>query len=106
MLFKTPPLLPTEMEVLQKINAMRQSLKYSISTPGGWYGVLRRATFARNIRHSNSIEGIVVTKDDAMAAIEDGEPITAEKAEWLSTIGYRNAMTLCSSVGRRSAFFL
>jgi Fic family protein len=93
MLFKIPPMLPTEMEVLQKINAMRQSLKYSISTPGRWYGVLRRATFARNIRHSNSIEGINVTRDDAMAAIEDDEPLTAEKKEWLATLGYRNAMT-------------
>jgi len=81
------------MEVLQKINGMRQSLKHSISTPGRWYGVLRRATFARNIRHSNSIEGINVTRDDAMAAIEDDEPLAAEKQEWLSILGYRNAMT-------------
>src|ERR1700694_638109 len=93
MLFKTPKMLPTEMEVRQKINAMRQSLKNSISTPGRWFGVLRRATFARNIRHSNSIEGINVTKDDAMAAIQDDEPLTAEKKEWQSTLGYRNAMT-------------
>ncbi|MFZ0770563.1 MAG: Fic family protein [Candidatus Sulfotelmatobacter sp.] len=93
MLFKTPKMLPTETEVLQKINAMRQSLKNSISTPGRWFGVLRRATFARNIRHSNSIEGINVTKDDAMAAIQDDEPLTAEKKEWLATLGYRNAMT-------------
>ena len=93
MLFKTPKMLPTEMEVLQKINGMRQSLKNSISTPGRWYGVLRRATLARNIRHSNSIEGINVTKDDVMAAIQDDEPLTAEKKEWLATLGYRNAMT-------------
>ncbi|MGO9165278.1 MAG: hypothetical protein ACLP56_00210, partial [Candidatus Sulfotelmatobacter sp.] len=93
MLFKTPKMLPTETEVLQKINAMRQSLKNSISTPGRWFGVLRRATFARNIRHSNSIEGINVTKDDAMAAIQDDEPLTAEKKEWLATLRYRNAMT-------------
>jgi len=93
MLFKTPKMLPTEMEVLQKINAMRQSLKNSISTPGRWYGVLRRATLARNIRHSNSIEGINVTRDDVMAAIQDDEPLTAERNEWLATLGYRNAMT-------------
>jgi Fic family protein len=93
MLFQIPKMLPSEMEVLHKINAMRQSLKYAISTPGRWYGVLRRATFARNIRHSNSIEGINVTKDDAMAAVENDEPLTAEKKDWLATVGYRNAMT-------------
>jgi Fic family protein len=93
MLFQIPPLLPPELNVLRKIDAMRQSLKYAISTPGRWYGVLRRDTFARNIRHSNSIEGINVTKDDAMAAVENEEPLTAEKNDWLSTVGYRNAMT-------------
>ncbi len=28
-----------------------------------------------------------------MAAIQDDEPLTAEKKEWLATLGYRNAMT-------------
>ena len=93
MLFQVPPILPDEMEVLQKINGMRQTLKYAISTPGRWFGVLRRATLARNIRHSNSIEGINVTKDDALAAVENDEPLTAERTPWQATMGYRNAMT-------------
>src|SRR5437763_16088899 len=93
MIFKAPPLLAPELNVIEKIKAMRQSLKYAISTPNRWYGVLRRATLARNIRHSNSIEGINVTRDDALAAVEGDEPLTAEKATWQATIGYRNAMT-------------
>lgn len=93
MLFRAPDLLPSEVEVLEKIKEMRQSLKYAISTPGRWFGVLRQATLARNIRHSNSIEGINVTKDDAMAAVENDEPMTAEAAAWEATVGYRNAMT-------------
>jgi Fic family protein len=93
MLFQIPATLPDEMEVLQKINAMRQNLRYAISTRGRWFGVLRRATLARNIRHSNSIEGINVTRDDALAAVENDEPLTAERETWQATIGYRNAMT-------------
>jgi len=93
MLFQPPTLLVDELEVIEKIDAMRQSLKYAISAPGRWFGVLRRATLARNIRHSNSIEGINVTKDDAMAAVENDEPMTAERATWQATVGYRNAMT-------------
>ena len=93
MLFAPPPLAPAELEVIDKIGAMRQSLKYAISTPGRWFGVLRRATLARNIRHSNSIEGINVTRDDALAAVENEEPLTAESSHWAATIGYRNAMT-------------
>jgi Fic family protein len=93
MIFEAPALLPSELEVVEKIDAMRQSLKYAISTPGRWFGVLRRATLARNIRCSNSIEGINVTKDDAMAAVENDEPMTAERSTWEATLGYRNAMT-------------
>ena len=93
MIFSTPKLTAAELEVLDKIKAMRQTLQYSISVPGRWFGVLRRATLARNIRHSNSIEGINVTRDDAMAAIENDEPLTAERATWQATLGYRNAMT-------------
>ena len=93
MLFTAPALLSAEVEVLGKISGMRQSLKYAISTPGRWFGVLRRATLARNIRHSNSIEGINVTKDDALAAVENQEPLSAEGPDWAATIGYRNAMT-------------
>ena len=93
MIFSVPKLSGAELEVLDKIKSMRQTLQYSISTPGRWFGVLRRATLARNIRHSNSIEGINVTKDDAMAAVEDDEPLTAERATWQATLGYRNAMT-------------
>lgn len=93
MIFQAPPLLPPELDVIEKIRAMRQSLKYAISTPGRWYGVLRRATLARNIRHSNSIEGINITRDDALAAVENDEPLTAEGMTWQATVGYRNAMT-------------
>src|SRR5437660_5674865 len=93
MLYTPPTLLPAEVEVLGKISGMRQSLRYAISTPGRWYGVLRRATLARNIRYSNSIEGINVTRDDAMAAVENEDPISAERPSWFSVLGYRNAMT-------------
>src|SRR6266849_3727909 len=93
MIFCPPPLLTAELDVLQKIDVMRQSLKNAISTPGRWFGVLRRATFARNIRHSNSIEGIHVTRDDALAAVENDDPITAENSVWQATLGYKNAMT-------------
>lgn len=93
MIYRAPQLRTSEVEVLEKIKTMRQTLKYSISTPGRWFGALRRATLARNIRHSNSIEGINVTRDDALAAVDNDEPLTAEKTTWQATVGYRNAMT-------------
>jgi Fic family protein len=93
MLFTAPKLDQQELEVIEKIDELRRSLRYAISTPARWHGVLRRATLARNIRHSNSIEGINVTKDDAMAAVENQEPTAASRVDWQATTGYRDAMT-------------
>lgn len=93
MLFNCFKLDSSEQAVIERINEMRQALKYSISAPGRWFGILRRATLARNIRHSNSIEGINVTKDDALAAVDNDEPMSAERQTWQATEGYRDAMT-------------
>lgn len=93
MLFHAPTLDAEELEVIEKINEIRASLRYLMGTPSRWSGFLRQTTIARNIRHSNSIEGINVTKDDAMAAVENDEPLTAEGSIWAATVGYRNAMT-------------
>ena len=52
--------------------------------PKRWFGLLRRNTFARNVRGSNTIEGYNVTKDDAVAAVENEEPIDPkDEPGWL-----------------------
>ena len=56
-------------------------------------GVLRRATFARAIRASNTIEGYEVSPDDAIAAVEREEPLEAKTEAWAAVNGYRSAMT-------------
>jgi Fic family protein len=55
--------------------------------------VLRRNTFARAIQGSNSIEGYHVTADDAIAAVEGGDPLDAQSEAWQAVTGYRGAMT-------------
>ena len=78
MLFQIPDLDPKEREVLTRIEELKRVLGYAVSvTPRRWYGVLRRVTFARATRGSNSIEGYVVSVDDAVAAAEGGEPLEA-----------------------------
>lgn len=104
MLFTAPQLGQSELLVIAKIDAMRESLRHAIGTPGRWYGTLRRATFARNIRHSNSIEGINVTRDDAMAAVENDEPMDADKEMWNATLGYRDAMTYVLQLAKDNEF--
>jgi Fic family protein len=64
-----------------------------LSSPPRWNGTLRRTTFARAIRGSNSIEGYLVSVEDAIAAVEGEEPLNAQRETWLAVTGYRNAMT-------------
>lgn len=46
------------------------------------------------MRASNSIEGYVVSLDDARALVEREEPLAAEDESRLANEGYRDAMTL------------
>src|SRR5665213_3858806 len=89
MMYQSPHLREDELAVIDAIKSMRETLRYAISTSARWTGILRRATLARNIRGSNSIEGIVVSRDDAMAAVAEEEPLTADRSDWQATVGYR-----------------
>lgn len=93
MLFTASDLTVAEKEVIARINQVRNTLKYALSSPARWYGVLRKSTFARAIRGSNSIEGYNVTAEDALAAVEGVEPSDAQLTTWQAIVGYRNAMT-------------
>jgi Fic family protein len=93
MLFETPKLDGLEIDVIARIDELKQTLRYSVQTPKRWPGLLRRALFARAIRASNSIEGFNVTVEDAIAAVEGDEPLEAADVDWKAVRGYRSAMT-------------
>jgi Fic family protein len=93
-LYQTPPLLPEDIEVVDLINEQRQRLRhYTQNNPQRWNGQIRRNTMARAIQGSNSIEGYHATMDDAIAAVDDEEPMDANEETWREIIGYRNALT-------------
>lgn len=93
MLFETPPLDEREAQVVEEIEQFRGALTYAIRQPKRWFGLLRRSTFARAVRGSNSIEGYNVSMDDAVAAVDGEEPIAPKDEAWLAVSGYRAAMT-------------
>jgi Fic family protein len=94
MLFVNPQLTEKEVAVIERIDRVHQRLDYALrSSPRRWTGLLRRATFARAIQGSNSIEGYNVTFEDAIAAAEGEEPLDAARETWAAVTGYRNAMT-------------
>ena len=69
-----------------------------------WNGTLRRTTFARAIRGSNSIEGYLVSVEDAIAAVEGEEPFNAQRESWLAVTRYRDAMTYVLQLARDPNF--
>lgn len=93
MLFTAPPLEPQETDVLGRIDEIMRQLGHALQAPRVWSGLLRRVSLARNVQGSNSIEGFVVTIDDAIAAVERAEPLEASGVTWAAVQGYQDAMT-------------
>lgn len=92
MLYAVPQLDQEEEKVIRRIEAARQLLRHNLSNPRRWTGLIARITRARAIRASNSIEGIHVSLEDAIAAVDGEEPTKADRETWLAVVGYRHAM--------------
>jgi Fic family protein len=92
-LYDLPPLSVEDEAVLGLIEDLWRRLRHEVREPRRWTGLLRRVALARAIRGSNSIEGFEVSLDDAFAALDDEEPLTATEAAWAAVTGYRDAMT-------------
>ena len=78
---------------------MRKDLRHVLRTPRRWEGGLRRSALARAIRGSNSIEGYQVAEDDAAAAIDGEDPISADEKTFLEIQGYRQALGYVLAMG-------
>ena len=93
MLFAAPILTTEEQWVLDHVEDLRARLSARTREPRIWVGLLRRAALARAIQGSNSIEGYNASIEDALAAVDDEEPLDARDEVWRATTGYRDAMS-------------
>lgn len=91
-IYSSPALTTEDDAVLHEIHQMRKQLRHVLRTPRRWEGVLRRSALARAIQGSNSIEGYQVDEDDAAAALDGEEPISADEETFLEIQGYRQAL--------------
>lgn len=91
-IYTPPPLTAEDLVVLNEIHDMRREMAIDLRVPRRWNGGLRRNMLARAIRGSNSIEGIHVDEDDAAAALDDEEPLSADQRTWAEIRGYRLAL--------------
>ncbi len=93
MIYATPVLSSLDEEVLGQIDALGDELRFYLRAPRRWYGTLRRATFARAVQGSNSIEGYHASVEDVAAVIDGEEPLDADDETRAAISGYRDAMT-------------
>ncbi|WP_222850248.1 Fic family protein [Allosaccharopolyspora coralli] len=91
-LFALPTLDAADHEVAEDVHRMRRELASALRAPQRWAGGLRRTMLARAIQGSNSIEGYVVSVDDAVAAVDEEEPLSAEERTWAEIVGYRQTL--------------
>jgi Fic family protein len=104
MLFEAESLTRDERLVVDEIEKLQDALRYALRTPPRWFGVLRRNIFARNIRASTTIEGHNISLEDAIAAVENEEPLVAKGIDWLANKGYCDAMTYVLQLAKRTTF--
>lgn len=82
-----------EKRVEEATAVIRDRLRQYVATePHRWTGLLARMTRARALVGSNSVEGINVSEDDAIAAIDQEDPATTDRSTWRAVVGYREAM--------------
>ena len=94
MIYREPALEDIDRHVLLAIAALRKRLGFLTQhNPRRWTGSLRKATLARAIQGSNSIEGYVASLDEAMAAVNEEPPLDERTETWLAINGYREALT-------------
>lgn len=94
MIYRIPTLTEDDRRVLALIQEQQQQFRHRVNqNPHRWTGFLRRNTFARNVRGSNSIEGYDASVDEAAAIIDDDRPETVAEETYRALSGYRNAMT-------------
>lgn len=99
LLYSTPPLTSEDQAVLGEIHQMQKEMRHLLRTPRRWEGGLRRSALAKSVQGSNSIEGYEVAEDDALAALDDEEPMSADEKTFAEIKGYQRAMDYVFAVG-------
>ena len=105
MLFTYRSLDGEERRVEEATAQIRKELNlFVITEPRRWTGFLARMTRARALVASNSVEGINVSDDDAIAAIDREDPTNTDRETWHAVIGYREAMDYILQRRRSTSF--
>ncbi len=91
-IIKSPRLGDAERAAIKKIIQIQRSLRHRTAEPRRWVGQMRRQAQVAAIRGSNSIEGYVVSVEDA-AAVVAGATTSEESVAVEAVRSYQRAMT-------------
>ncbi|MGL5810658.1 MAG: Fic family protein [Nocardioides sp.] len=104
--FATPDPDLEDQQVIGEIHETRASLADYLRAPKRWNGLLRRTSTARAIQGSNTIEGYTISDEDAIAAVDDEPPLSADEETWLEIIAYRRVLTYVLNVATEPGFVI
>jgi Fic family protein len=105
MIFQLGTLSSEYVQVIENINKLRGQLQFALSDNlHRWTGLLARTSAARAMVGTNSIEGINVTFDDAVAVVDGEAPTTAHDEDRAALNGYWNAMTYVVQLSKDASY--
>ncbi|GEL23056.1 hypothetical protein PSU4_20100 [Pseudonocardia sulfidoxydans NBRC 16205] len=93
MIYEVPDVGSGEQAALERIERQRRALRFRTAEPRRWLGTVRRVLAARAVQGSNSIEGIHVSVEDAIAIAEGEESSDPHSVNAKAVAGYQRAMT-------------
>lgn len=102
MLYEVPRLDQEDHAVLDEISAMRAQMAWVIRDPAPWTARLRRTALARAIQGSTAIAGYSVGLDDADAALDNEDSLSAAPREYAEVRGYRRALAYALAMAQDS----
>lgn len=105
-LFTPPDPDLEDQQVIGEIQDVRARLADVLRVPRRWNGLLRRTSKARAIQGSNTIEGYTISDEDAVAAVDDEPPLTADVATWAEIVAYRRVLTYVLNVATEPGFVI
>lgn len=103
-IYRCPTITAQEDAALDRIAEIQHEMRFYVSEPRRWLGAVRKVLAARSIQGSNSIEGLNVSAEDAVAAIEGQELDETNEQSRLATEGNRRAMTYVLQLARDEDF--
>jgi Fic family protein len=103
--FDTPSLPRFYLQVIERIEIVREQLRFATSDNlNRWRGYLARMAYARVIHSSNTMEGVNATFDDAIAAVDGEQPLNPTDENWLALTGHRDAMDYVIQLSKEPNF--